>query len=488
MRSLLWRLLWLGPSLLLITVAAFGALSLAVPREPASRGLPLFFNPEPGGVERRVARLLAAIADQKTGSESAAGELARLGGAALPYVLPVLDSLSPDGRARVVAALRPVGARMGFEIDAGWEASREVLFWTRFWEEHAIDYRPSVARRAVRRLAQRSTLLRDTEVRQLDTYALAELVEGMPPVREPEDIDRVRRLSILASDVTGAAAPALADGADLEETKRVVWAWTDWWTRHRAEFMTYDGTERLTAMLRDTRYGAWVVDAFHNQLGILRSGEAAWTALRRGATITLPLLATALLSAWGGAVLVATFTARGARRSLWVLRGAGFWVAAVPPVVAALLLRVAFGAAAGRVWIGALLMTFSGVSLLALRADVIGSASADFLRTLRAFGISRLRASLTVVRLSSASIVMQLGAQLSTLFTLVFAVEYALGLSGLGTRTIEALRQPDPNWVMAMTICTAAFVGVLQALGHLLLSLLDPRAREALQRFGGASS
>jgi ABC-type dipeptide/oligopeptide/nickel transport system permease component len=330
--------------------------------------------------------------------------------------------------------------------------------------------------------------LRDTEVRQLDTYALAELVEGMPPVRHPEDIDRVRRLSILASDVTGGAAPALADGADLEETKRVVSTWTNWWTRHRAEFMTYDGTERLTAMLRDTRYGAWVVEAFHNQLGILQSGEPAWTALRRGARTTLPLLATALISAWLGAVLVATFSARGARRSLWILRGAGLWVAAVPPVVAALLLRVAFGPAAARAWIGALLMAFSGVSLLALRAEASDSANGDFLRTLRAFGISRLRASFTVVRLSSASIVMQLGAQLSTLFTLVFAVEYALGLSGLGTRTIDALRQPDPNWVMAMTICTAAFVGVLQALGHMLLAVLDPRARDALQRFGGASS
>jgi ABC-type dipeptide/oligopeptide/nickel transport system permease component len=488
MRSLLWRLLWLGPSILLITVAAFGALSLAVPPAPGSSGLPLFFNPEPGGVERRAVRLLAAIAEQRSGSEGAPSELARLGGAALPYVLPVLDSLSPDGRARVVAALRPVGARMGFEIDSGWEPSREVLFWTRFWEEHAIDYRPSVARRAVLRLAQRSTLLRDTEVRQLDTYALAELVEGMQPVRGPEDIDRVRRLSILASDVTGGAAPALADGADLDETKRIVRVWTDWWTRHRAEFMTYDGTERLTAMLRDTRYGAWVVEAFHNQLGILRSGEAAWTALRRGARVTLPLLATALISAWGGAVLVGTFSARGARRPLWVLRGAGFWVAAVPPVVAALLLRVALGPVAARAWIGALLMAFAGFSLLSLRADPTESAGADFLRTLRAFGISRLRASFTVMRLSSASVVMQLGAQLSTLFTLVFTVEYALGLSGLGTRTIEALRQPDPNWVMAMTTCTAAFVGVLQALGHLLLSLLDPRTRDALQRFAGASS
>lgn len=484
MRSLLWRLLWLGPSVLLITLAMFGALSLALPR--GSSELPLFFNPEPGSVERRAARLLAAVADEKAEPTRAPSELARLGGAALPYVLPALDSLSPEGRARAVAALRPVGARMGFEIDESWEPSREVLFWTRFWEEHKVDYRPSVARRAVLRLAQKSTLLRDTEVRQLDTYALAELIDEMPPVREPQDIDRVRRLSILASDVTGGAAPALSDGADLEEAARVVWAWRDWWARHRAEFTTYDGTERLTAMLRDTRYGAWATEALHNQLGILRSGDAAWTALKQGAWVTLPLLGSSLISAWGGAVLVATLAARGARRPLWISRAAGFCVAALPAVVAALLLRIAFGAAASQVWLGALLMALSGVSLLSLRADVTDSGSADFLRTLRAFGVSRLRASLTIARLSSAPIVMQLGAHLSSLFTVAFAVEYALGLSGLGTRTIHALRQPDPNWVMAMTICTAAFVGVLQALGHVLLTLLDPRAKEALRRFGGA--
>lgn len=486
MRSLLWRLLWLGPSVLLITIAAFGALSLALPAPLGSSDLPLFFNPEPGGVERRAARLLAAVADEKTEPARASGELARLGGAALPYVLPALDSLRPEGRARVVAALRPVGARMGFEIDDSWEPSREVLFWTRFWEEHSIDYRPSVARRAVLRLVQKSTLLRDTEVRQLDTYALAELIDGMPPVREPQDIDRVRRLSILASDVTGGAAPALSDGGDMEEAARVVWAWSDWWARHRAEFTTYDGTERLTAMLRDTRYGVWATEALRNQLGVLRSGDAAWTALRRGAWVTLPLLASSLLSAWAGAVLVATLAARGARRPLWISRAAGLWVAALPAVAAAIALRVAFGPAASRVWVGALLMAVSGAALLSLRADETDAASADFLRTLRAFGVSRLRASLTIARLSSASVVMQLGAHLSSLFTVAFAVEYALGLSGLGTRTIDALRQPDPNWVMAMTLCTAAFVGALQALGHVLLTLLDPRAKEALRRFGGA--
>src|SRR5262245_2389291 len=141
MRTLLWRLLWLAPALVLITLATFGAVSLALPPAPNARQLPLFFNPDPVDAPRRAAALLAAVTSSEASASRAAAELARLGGAALPIVLPALDSLTPDGRARAVAALRPVGARMGFEIDERWEPSREVLFWTRFWEEHSIDYR-----------------------------------------------------------------------------------------------------------------------------------------------------------------------------------------------------------------------------------------------------------------------------------------------------------------------------------------------------------
>src|SRR5262245_1983313 len=169
----------------------------------AAEGLPLFFNPAPGSVERLARRALRNIAAHEQAA-AAETELVQLGGAALPFVLPALDSLSPEGRARVVRALRPVGVRMGLEIDPGWEPSREVLFWTRFWEEHPIDYRPQVARRAVLRLVQKSTLLRDTEVRQLDTYALDELMRQLGSVDDAADVDRVRRLSDIAVDMLGA--------------------------------------------------------------------------------------------------------------------------------------------------------------------------------------------------------------------------------------------------------------------------------------------
>jgi hypothetical protein len=192
MGSLLRRLLWLGPALLAVTLLAFGVLSTALPSQSNSSSLPLFFNPDPGAVERLSLAALERVAEGSGGDEAARAELLALGGAALPFVLPALDSLHPAARVRVVRALRPLGVRMGFEPDAN--AEREVVFWSRFWEEHSIDFRPIVAERAVSRLASRSTALREAEVRQLDTYALDQLVAQMLPVVDGADAARLEKL------------------------------------------------------------------------------------------------------------------------------------------------------------------------------------------------------------------------------------------------------------------------------------------------------
>jgi peptide/nickel transport system permease protein len=487
MRSVLRRLLWLGPTLVLITLITFGVLSITLPADPAVAELPLFFNPDPGAVEHLALSALREVAAVGEASPAAQRELAQLGGAALPFVLPALDSLSPEGRARVVKALRPVGVRMGFDMDEQGDQSRQVLFWTRFWEEHSIDYRPSVARRAVTRVTQRSTSLRDAEVRQLDTYALDELILHMLPVRADADIDRIRRLTQLAADMTGEEGLRAASGANLQEAQRVASLWVDWWSRHRTRYKTYSGTERVTAMLRDTRYGSWVAQAVRQKLGLLQSGRAAWDVLCEGAVFSLPLLACGAIGAWGNAALWALFTAQ--RRAARLLRAFGVLRAAFPAVLLAVLLSpLALGTAA-RTALGCLIMLLSGAPLSLLwggaKAETGGG---DFLRTLRSMGASRWQVGLTTLRLSSAAMLVQVGAQISGLLSLTFVVEYALGLPGLGTRTIEALRHPDLNWLMAITICTALFLGVLQALGEVLISVLDPRWQDASQRLAGVTT
>ncbi len=491
MRSVLRRLLWLGPMLVLITMMTFGALSLALPAPGEQSRLPLFFNPDPGAVERLAAHALREVAGDGPGRAGAEAELHRLGGAALPFILPALDSQSPEGRGRVVKALRPVGARMGLEIDERWQPSREVLFWTRFWEEHSIDYRPIVARRAVLRLAQRSTLLRDAEVRQLDTYALDELIAQLAPVLEAADVDKVRRLSGLALEMTAQATdprprPLQAE-AGLAEARSVATSWSDWWSRNRTSYKTYRGTERVTAMLRETHYGGWVTQAARRKLGLLEDGRTAWDVLAEGATVSLPLLGCGVAGALAVAILGGAVTSS-AKRSLRWLRALALLRAALPCVVIAILLSVWWGDAARQTWIGALLMLLAGAPLsLFSRGARLEAASADFIRTLTSLGVARWRIRLSALRLSSAAMVVQLGAQSSSLITLTFVVEYALGLPGLGTRTIEALREPDFNWLMAITISSALFVGLLQVTSELVLGILDPRWQETSSRLGGAA-
>jgi peptide/nickel transport system permease protein len=485
MRLVLRRLLWLGPTLLAITLLSFGILSSALPPDAELADLPLFFNPEPGAVDRLATQALQQIVSSDNQQPEVERALARLGGAALPYVLPALDAQSPEARARVVKALRPVGARMGFELDEHGDASREVLSWTRFWEEHAIDYRPSVARRAVLRLAQRSTQLRDTEVRQLDTYALDELIAQMPP-EGAFDLERTRRLAQLAADISGEFQLAIPADADLERAEALASAWQDWWAQHRSRYKTYSGTERVAAMLRDTRYGGWVAQAVRRKLGLLHGGRPVWDVLCAGSRVTLPLFACGLLGAWLGAVglgiLSAVESARGARL-LRVLAGLS---TALPVLVLAVLALRWLGGGAQHLWLGALLMLSTGVPL-ALSDGARGAtgSSAGFSRTLASLGVAPWRASLTTMRSSSARLVVQLGSHLSNLLTLTCVVEFVLNLPGIGRETILALQHPDLNWLMAITVGAALFAGLWHVLGEWLANLLDPRWLSAAGGAGG---
>jgi ABC-type dipeptide/oligopeptide/nickel transport system permease component len=480
MRLVLRRLLWLGPTLLAITLVTFGVLSSALPADPELAELPLFFNPEPGAVERLASEAFQQIVSADGQQPEAERTLATLGGAALPYVLPALQAQSPEGRARVVRALRPVAARMGLDIadrktDERRDPSREVLAWTRFWEEHAIDYRPSVARRAVLRLAQRSTQLRDTEVRQLDTYALDELIAQMPP-DGTSDIERTRRLAQLAADITGQVGLVLPAEAELLQAEALASAWQDWWARRRSRYETYTGTERVAAMLRDTRYGSWAAQAVRRKLGLLRGGRPVWDVLREGASVTLPLFACGLLGAWLGAAAAGIVRSFGARRwTRWLDVGAVAG-SGLPALLLAVLAVRWLGSAASSLWLAGLLMLVAGAPLAVIAgSSSAAGSSAGFVRTLAALGVSRWRAGLATLRLSSARLVVLLGAHLSNLLTLTCVVEYVLGLGGLGSETIAALREPDLNWLMAITVGAALFAGLWHVFGEWLASLLDPR-------------
>src|SRR6516164_4806371 len=95
----------------LVSFALFARLTDRGAGEPPS--LPLLVNTHPHDGRDLT---LAAVRETAAGgpqAEHGQKELARLGGAALPHVLPFLESLAPTARGRVAIALAPIARRMG---------------------------------------------------------------------------------------------------------------------------------------------------------------------------------------------------------------------------------------------------------------------------------------------------------------------------------------------------------------------------------------
>src|SRR5262249_53568661 len=130
LRHALRRLLWTLPTLIGISLVTF--LFLSYVPDPSSDpaiaqtlsadekahirrerflDLPRFVNFTPVGVEELAERAADQIANDGPDAPEAKKALARLGGAALPYLLPRLDALSPERRTRVALALAPVAGR-----------------------------------------------------------------------------------------------------------------------------------------------------------------------------------------------------------------------------------------------------------------------------------------------------------------------------------------------------------------------------------------
>jgi peptide/nickel transport system permease protein len=495
-RWALRRILWIVPTLALISVAAFWALSFGVEgshrldlldsHDPGD-ALPRFFNPEPRGIRERAATVVESVARQDAQSERARAELVRLGGAALPHVLPQLDALDPFARGRVALALAPIAERM--RIGSREELSdpeSAVVFWARFWEDRAIDFRPAVVKRAVRRLARDETPGRLDDIRQLDTFALSELISEMGPVESPSDLVRARRLAAAAAEVTGLSL-TISEGASVEQGAELVHAWQRWWIENRADYVTLEGARRLLAMFTETHYGRWATEAFRNRLGTAASGEPVLDAIWVRAPVTLWLLAAGLLAGYAAGIALGVVSGVVARRPLDTLLSIPtVALAALPIAPLAVWLAPAMpGAGSTR---AALLMTAISAALVARhqRSATRVALDQDYTRTARAFGASRLRIASRGLRASSAAVVSLLGVDLPALITAAFVIEHAFELPGLGPATLAAVGSRDVAWLMAITLASAASVALAQVASDALLAGIDPRVRVALARKRGA--
>jgi hypothetical protein len=236
--------------------------------------LPLFLNLAPQDVrDKALGAMRDAAEPDEARAAKARAELLRLGGAALPHVLPRLDSLEPTARGRVALALGPVALRMRVATpdDVATE-ERALLFFSRFWQDRSIEFRITTVRRAVARLAERSLTLRLEDVIHADTYALEALVGALGEMRSLEDVARWQRLQPVLRHITGRGAPlpqtpSVADAAaDVERWRRL-------WLEQGSDYAVLEGPRRVAALVTETQFGKWCAQAFWWRLDRAEDGS-----------------------------------------------------------------------------------------------------------------------------------------------------------------------------------------------------------------------
>jgi peptide/nickel transport system permease protein len=499
------RLLWSLPALVGISLVTFLFLSY-VPdptddpafaaslapgeldrlRRERHLDLPRFLNVAPRDVRDRAAAVVAAIASGGPGEAAARIELARLGGAALPYVLPKLDALSPERRLTLALALAPVAHRMGVGRSEPDDPARAVAFWTRFWDDRGIEFRAAVVRSAVARLTRYGAGSRANELIELDTFVLDDVLSALEPPGDEAGVARARALIEVAAHVTG-RDDRIGAGAGIAAARVVVDRWQAYWAVYRADFVADAGLGRVADTVIETRYGKWAYEAVTHRFGYSRSplagppGPPVLDELRARVPVTLGIVLGAIALAYAIAVPLGVVVAVYRRRGVdVVVIVAALSVYAVPTAAVAVLVRHFFGGGvlAAVVVLAAALSaapaTQQGAALsAALSQDYVRAAAARGASRARALSIHALRnALLPIATLATLEGPMALGG--------AFVVERVFSLRGVGEATILAVERRDIAWLMAISMVAALIAAACVVLADLASVALDPRLGPAV--------
>lgn len=495
LRYALRRALWILPALVVTTLLLFALVTRLASRtaegvdsQPAAASeLPLFFNPTPRDVRALSEQAVQDIASERE-TEQAASLLVRLGGAALPYVLPRLDALGPEARGRLALALEPVAARMGLASEQAFSSPNSaVTFWTRFWEERAIDFNAPVVRRAVRRQAVHGSAARRAALVELDTFALSGLMDALERVETPDDVSRAARLLSVAAHVTGRDA-CVEPGMQVEAADRCVSRWREWWLLSRSDYEVLAGPERISAMLTETQYGLWALQALTLRLGVGPDGVSVLDRLATEGPRTVSLALLALLLAYGLAFPIALVGAQWRRGAVdHVTAFSAILLLSWPiPVLVAALASSTRGPSAWAVALTAMTSSLLAAPSRHQRIVAIDELGRDWYRYGRACGLHPLRLlALHVGRSSGALGVGLLALDLPIALSAACVVEHAFGLRGLGPHLVRAVLDRDVALLMAAGLAATVLHAVLLLLGDVAAGWLDPRLRRAMH--GGLS-
>ncbi len=507
------RLLWAIPTLLGISLVAFAVTSL-IP-QPAElklarsiaiatgefdqleeldtlfRGrffdLPPFFNRRPTDTESHVERVLSVVGANRKRSDYALHRLARIGGAAFPYLMPALANAPDEARMRVASALHPVGERMELPSLPAADDPRSASFWADFWEEHSLDFTEPAAKRAVMRLERYGGDQREQVVQSLDTFALPYVIEAMHTTRSPEARMRLTRV---ANHATGLDATVSATATN-EQWKRALAAWDEWWFGHESDYVTLSGFERLGATVLQTRYGKWMQRLCTGRFGVsVRDGLPIGERLKECSRVTLTIIFSTLLGSLTVALPLGAILAwQQHRRVVSVAHAMLMALYSLPPFLTAILLERYLislpTAPGGRFALALSVLALSATSFAALarqqRVAMIDTSRQDYIRTARSKGVPEWRVLIVHALRNAAAPTMAMAMlQVPALLGAALVIEEIFNLHGLGYELLRAVEVKDTEWLIA-TVFVAAMLSIAALIvSDLLHALLDPRVRERL--------
>jgi ABC-type dipeptide/oligopeptide/nickel transport system permease component len=495
------RALWLVPTLAFVSIVTFlflsyvpdptedpkvaaqlGAERVAELRRERFLDLPLFANPAPRDARRRAADAIEAIQRGGPEAEQARKELARLGGAALPHVIPALDALPPEPRSKVALALAPVAARMGITPrDEAKDPDRAAGFWIRFWDDRGPEFRDTNVRSTVRRLSQYGAGTRAADLRALDTFVIEHVIAALEPPTDAASMGSARALVDILADVT-ARDDRIRPDADLATARACVDRWLAFDAVYGVDFRTLTGAARLTAVVTEARYGKWLLFTLSSRVGKTAEGVPVLTAMGRRGAVTLTLVFGAILLAYLVATPLGVLAAATRRRvvDLGVAVVVLVLYALPTALVAVLVARVG---GANSLLLPTALLALGLVAapagqsrsslLAALLSEHVVAARARGAGLLRVVVVHGLRRALfPTATLTTLEAPMALGG--------AFVLERVFGLGGLGEATVRAVEQRDIAWLMALSFFAAAAATIGVFVTDMIYVIADPRVASPL--------
>ena len=496
LRHALRRALWLIPTLAFVSLVTFLFLSYVPdptedPKVAAALGetrvaelrrerfldLPRFANTDPRDARARAESAVAAVVAGGTLEADGRRELVRLGGAALPHVIPALDEIAPEPRARVALALAPVARRMGLQpLDETLDPQRAVAFWIRFWNDRGPEFRDAAVRSTVRRLSRYGAGTRAADLRALDTFVIEHIVATLEPPTDPASLGSARALVDILAHVTERDDRIRPD-ADLTTARACVDRWLAFDAVYGADYRTLTGAARLTAVVTEARYGKWLLFTLSSRVGKTAEGVPILTAMGRRGAVTLTLVFGAIAFAY----LLATplgVLAAATRRRIVDLGVAVIVLALYALPTAVLAVFVARVGGGGSLLVPTLLLSLGLVAapagqqrsalLAALFSEHVVAARARGAELLRVVVVHGLRHALVpTATLTTLEAPMALGG--------AFVLERVFGLGGLGEATLRAVEQRDIAWLMSLSFFAAAAAAIGVFLTDVIYAIADPR-------------